>query len=81
MDPKSLNGFIHAVGIDVHQKLILTKVSNLNLNNKRGKVEPSSFAPPAQEVCVIEDGEETTSQARIEKVHSSTKSKMVDDSM
>lgn len=82
-----------AVGMDVHQKLVLTKMSNLILNSKRGKTQLSSFAP-AQEVCVIDDDEESTSQAptetlhgstkskrTTEKLHSSTKSKETDDSM
>ncbi|PON84235.1 Cytochrome c oxidase subunit 5c [Trema orientale] len=71
--------FEEYIGIDVHQKLILTKVSNLNMNNRKGKLPLSSA--PAQDVCVIDDDEETTPQASTEKLHNSTKSVEIDDSM
>ncbi|XP_062106898.1 DExH-box ATP-dependent RNA helicase DExH17 isoform X3 [Humulus lupulus] len=75
--------FEEYIGIDVHQKLVLTKVSNLSLNNKRGKIQSSST--PAQEVCVIEDddddNEETTFQAPAKKLHKLAKSKIIDDSV
>lgn len=44
-----------------------------------GKMQQSSFAPP-QEVYVIEDDEETTSQAPIKDVNSSIKSKRQSES-
>ncbi|EXC20319.1 putative ATP-dependent DNA helicase HFM1 [Morus notabilis] len=72
--------FEEYIGIDLHQKLILTKVSNLNFNVKRGKTQLSSFAP-TQEVCVIDDDEETISQAPTERPCSPTISEDIDDSM
>ncbi|KAF4399890.1 hypothetical protein G4B88_021104 [Cannabis sativa] len=72
--------FEEYIGIDVHHKLVLTKVSNINLNNKREKIK-SSFAL-AQEVYVIEDDDEheMPSQAPTKNLPKSAKSKIIDDS-
>lgn len=76
-----LLGFVHVVGIDLHQKLVFTKASNLNFNFERENTQLSAFAP-TQEVWVIDDDdEETISQAPTEKPRSFTESDDVDDSM
>ncbi|XP_024928597.1 DExH-box ATP-dependent RNA helicase DExH17 isoform X5 [Ziziphus jujuba] len=71
--------FEEYIGIDLHQKVVLVKERSFNLNNQMGKMQQSSFAPP-QEVYVIEDDEETTSQAPIKDVNSSIKSKRQSES-
>ncbi|KAM6572347.1 hypothetical protein CsatA_016427 [Cannabis sativa] len=73
--------FEEYIGIDVHHKLVLRKVSNINLNNKREKIK-SSFAL-AQEVYVIEDDDEheKPSQAPTKNLPKSAKSKIIDDSV
>ncbi|KHG23391.1 putative ATP-dependent DNA helicase HFM1 [Gossypium arboreum] len=50
--------FIHAVGVDLHEKLLLVKESNSNANLKRARKPTQFFAP--EEVYVIEDDKAAT---------------------
>ncbi|KAI8019780.1 DExH-box ATP-dependent RNA helicase DExH17 [Camellia lanceoleosa] len=73
--------FEEFIGIDLHQKYILRKMTDSNMIHKHGIKHLSSFPQP-KDVCIIEDDDkEYTSCAPTEVLHNSSKSKGKIDSM
>jgi hypothetical protein len=77
-----LNGFvlyhfIHVVGIDLRQKLLLMKENKLSMKYKQRNKQPSSFPPP-EEIHIIDDNE-ATSRAPAKVLHNSANSKKEND--
>lgn len=70
---------IHAVGIDLRQKLLLMKENNISLNHKQRNKQTSTFLP-MEDVCVIDD-DETTSGVSAKELRNSANSKRENDSM
>ncbi|KAH9790843.1 DExH-box ATP-dependent RNA helicase DExH17 [Citrus sinensis] len=68
------------VGVDIHQKLVLVKESNSNVNRKCGHKQSSLFHTP-EEVCVIEDENETAAQTPAQEIDNLLSSTMEDSSM
>ncbi|KAK9002003.1 hypothetical protein V6N11_024696 [Hibiscus sabdariffa] len=71
---------IHAVGLDLHEKLVLLKESDSTPNPKRAKKPAQFFAPP-QEVYVIEDDKAAKHQSLAQRPPNSIESKMESSSM
>ncbi|KAK8630657.1 hypothetical protein V6N13_079439 [Hibiscus sabdariffa] len=71
---------IHAVGLDIHEKLLLVKESDSTPNPKRAKKPAQFFAPP-QEVYVIEDDKAAKHQSLAQRPLHSIESKMESPSM
>ncbi|KAL4383547.1 hypothetical protein GQ457_15G023510 [Hibiscus cannabinus] len=71
---------IHAVGLDLHEKLVLLKESDSTPNPKRAKKPAQFFAPP-QEVYVIEDDKAAKHQSLAQRPPDSIESKMESSSM
>ncbi|XP_012081222.3 DExH-box ATP-dependent RNA helicase DExH17 [Jatropha curcas] len=72
--------FEEYIGLDFHQKIILTKDGNSDMNYKHGHKQPVFFPSP-EEVYIMRDDNETTSYASFEKPGNSTKSKAEKSSM
>ncbi|KAL7190350.1 hypothetical protein ACSBR2_022598 [Camellia fascicularis] len=73
--------FEEFIGIDLHQKYILRKMTDSNMIHKHGIKHLSSFPQP-KDVCIIEDDDkEYTSCAPTEVFRNSSKSKGKIDSM
>lgn len=73
------DGDAHAVGIDIHQEILLMK----DINSKRSTIRGSkktSFFPPPEELYIIDD-DESNSHASAEDLDISNKSKREIDSM
>ncbi|KAH9742365.1 DExH-box ATP-dependent RNA helicase DExH17 [Citrus sinensis] len=68
------------VGVDIHQKLVLVKESNSNVNRKCGHKQSPLFHTP-EEVCVIEDENETAAQTPAQEIDNLLSSTMEDSSM
>ncbi|KAA3476915.1 DExH-box ATP-dependent RNA helicase DExH17 isoform X3 [Gossypium australe] len=68
-----LKCFIHAVGVDLHEKLRLVKESNSNANLKRARKPAQFFAP--EEVYVIEDDNEAKHKSFAQRPPDSIESK------
>ncbi|PPD82339.1 hypothetical protein GOBAR_DD20727 [Gossypium barbadense] len=71
--------FIHAVGVDLHEKLLLVKESNSNANLKRARKPTQFFAP--EEVYVIEDDNAATHKSFAQRPPDSIGSKRESSSM
>lgn len=71
---------VHAVGIDLHQKIIVVKEINSKPIHARGSKQPSSF-PLHKDVYVIDDDNEDASHAPAEGLNVSKKSKREMDSL
>ncbi|CAN0924504.1 DExH-box ATP-dependent RNA helicase DExH17 [Linum grandiflorum] len=57
--------FEEYLGLDSHMKLILTKETKSDKNNRPGRKQPS-YIPPSENVCIIDDDDETTSNGATE---------------
>ncbi|KAJ4831496.1 hypothetical protein Tsubulata_004728 [Turnera subulata] len=72
--------FEEYIGLDFHQKLLLMKESNSDIDFKRGR-EKLSFFPPPKEVFVIEDDIEPTSHVLAQRPSETAKSEADNSSM
>ncbi|GAY46808.1 hypothetical protein CUMW_099840, partial [Citrus unshiu] len=72
--------FEEYIGVDIHQKLVLVKESNSNVNRKCGHKQSPLFHTP-EEVCVIEDENETAAQTPAQEIDNLLSSTMEDSSM
>ncbi|KAL9454808.1 hypothetical protein AB3S75_010249 [Citrus x aurantiifolia] len=72
--------FEEYIGVDIHQKLVLVKESNSNVNRKCGHKQSSLFHTP-EEVCFIEDENETAAQTPAQEIDNLLSSTMEDSSM
>lgn len=67
--------FEEYVGLDAHEKLVITKESNLRKSRAHGDQQaPNSYSLP-KEIYVVEDDDNTGSQVPTEETQSSRKSK------
>ncbi|CAN1322010.1 DExH-box ATP-dependent RNA helicase DExH17 [Linum perenne] len=57
--------FEEYLGLDSHEKLVLTKEIKPDKNSRHGRKQPS-YVPPSEKVCLIEDDDETMSNGATE---------------
>lgn len=53
---------IHAVGIDIHQKVIVGKEIDLSMTHDCGSMH--SFTSQPKDICIIPDNDKSSSQSR-----------------